>query len=79
MNKGFYFVYLFFMLVGGICGYFIIDLKPSASDKSIVEVKVKAAEPIIIRDTITKVKVRYRNIYKHNCCCTMCYSKDTIK
>ena len=79
MNKGVYFVYFICLLVGGLCGFFVIDLKPSSSNRPLVEVKVKAAEPRIIRDTITIVKVKYRNIYKRNCCSTMCVNKDTLK
>lgn len=78
MKKEIIFVYSICVLVGCLISFFAIDLQPSTAEKPVVDVIVKSAEPVIIRDTITKTDVKYKYVYRNRCCCEIC-NKDTVR
>lgn len=67
-----YTIYIICIIAGGFVGFFIIDLPPTNTERPVVDVKVEAAEPVLIRDTITKIDVKYRYLYRNRCCCETC-------
>ena len=72
-------VYTLCVIAGGLIGYFAIYLPPTEEEKTAVDVKVEAARPVVIRDTVTKTDIQYRYIYKTRCCCEMCREDSTGK
>ena len=78
MKKKLIIVYSICVVVGFLIGFFAINLQRSTTEKSVVDVKVKAAEPVVVRDTITKIDVKYKYIYQNRCCCGIC-NKDTVR
>ncbi len=78
MKKILIFIYSICVIVGFFIGYFAIDLRQANAERPVVNVKVNAAEPVIIRDTVTQIEVKYKYVYKNRCCCEFCII-DTVR
>lgn len=70
-------LYIFCIILGCAVGSFFINLPQAVQDKPVVAVDVHSEPPVIIHDTVTKVVLKNRYIYRSRCCSRKC-NTDSI-